>query len=462
MNLTIINSFMQHIDTSIMTGFGLIQGNVHFLFNSFLVITIVFFGLYAAFTDNDVIVSLFFKVLYIGFFSYIVTNWKPLSETIANSFATLGLTAGGSQITLAQFMDPGAIAYRGWNLTLSLLQYATDLSSGWGFAENLGEIALYLLTALGILVCFFIMAVQVFMAIITFKLVTLAAFILVPFGLWKGTGFMAERAIGYVFSSGIRLMILALVISLGQNLFSAITLNPAPTADEAAGALLGSLVFAVLCFYAPSMASDLVTGGPSLGAGGAFATAATAALGMGAAARSMSSAANSLVRTVQRMSSQSKVDQIARAAGAGMGGGGIHGGFRPTPPDTDGGGSGGSAAPRRKLTAESVARHLSPNAKPLPPAPPPPGRAQTLTAQGGLGSPQPGAAGSGTSAGQPDATERGAGKTPQKATPSTTTGKSQAQGGLGGRSMLAELRATRDGDGGGGMQPSIKDPNEDM
>lgn len=461
MDLTIINKFMLTIDTALTTGFGLIQGEAHFLFNSFLVITIVFFGLYAAFTDNDVIVSLFFKVLYIGFFSYIVTNWQHLSEVISKSFAMLGLKAGGGSITMAQFMDPGAVAVKGWDLSLALFQYASDLSSNWGWANNFPQICLYLLTALTVLICFFIMSIQVFMSIITFKIVVLAAFILVPFGLWKGTGFMAERAIGYTFSAGIRLMVLALVISLGLNLFSAITLNPTPTAQEALGAVLGSLVFMVLCFYAPSMASDLVTGGPSLGAGGAFATAATAALGMGAAARTMSSAANSLVRMVQRMSSQSKVDQIAKAAGAGMGGGGIHGGFRPTPPDTDGGGSGGSAAPRGKLTAESVARHLSPNAKPLPPAPPPPGRAQTLTAQGGIGSPQPGASGSGTSA-QPDSTERGAGKTPQKATPSTTTGRSQTQGGPGGRSMLAELRATRDGDGGGGMQPSIKDPNEDM
>ena len=44
-----------------------------------------------------------------------------------------------------------------------------------------------------VILSFFILAIQLFITILEFKLTTLAGFVLVPFALWNKTAFLAER-----------------------------------------------------------------------------------------------------------------------------------------------------------------------------------------------------------------------------------------------------------------------------
>ncbi|MET4519081.1 type IV secretory pathway TrbL component [Bradyrhizobium sp. I1.7.5] len=53
------------------------------------------------------------KALYIGFFAFIITNFNTLSGVIFNSFAGLGLKAGGSSISTPDFLRPGRLAQVG-------------------------------------------------------------------------------------------------------------------------------------------------------------------------------------------------------------------------------------------------------------------------------------------------------------------------------------------------------------
>src|SRR3546814_19818151 len=62
-----------------------------------------------------------------------------------------------------------------------------------------------------------------FVTIIEFKLTSLAGFILVPFSLWNRTSFLAERVLGNVVSSGIKVMVLAVIVGIGSNFFTEFT-----------------------------------------------------------------------------------------------------------------------------------------------------------------------------------------------------------------------------------------------
>jgi len=64
-----------------------------------------------------------------------------------------------------------------------------------------------------------VLSVQLFIAIIEFKLTVLAGFVLVPFALFGQTAFLAERVLGNVISSGIKLMVLAIVVGIGSSIF---------------------------------------------------------------------------------------------------------------------------------------------------------------------------------------------------------------------------------------------------
>ena len=126
-----------------------------------------------------------------------------------------------------------------------------------------------------VLLAFFILAVQLFVTLIEFKLSTLAGFVLIPFGLFGKTAFMAERVLGNVISSGIKVLVLAVVIGIGSTLFSEFTQGfggENPTIDQAMAIVLAALSLLALGIFGPGIANGLVSGGPQLGAGAAVGT----------------------------------------------------------------------------------------------------------------------------------------------------------------------------------------------
>src|SRR3546814_15963222 len=71
-----------------------------------------------------------------------------------------------------------------------------------------------------VVLAFFVLAVQVFVTILEFKLVTLAGFVLLPFAFFGRTAFMAERVLGHIISSGIKVLVLAAITGIGTPLFT--------------------------------------------------------------------------------------------------------------------------------------------------------------------------------------------------------------------------------------------------
>jgi len=73
--------------------------------------------------------------------------------------------------------------------------------------------------------------------------------VLIPFGLSGKTAFMAERVLGNVISSGIKVLVLAVIIGIGSTVFSQFTQGfggQTPTIDEAMAVDLAALSFLAL------------------------------------------------------------------------------------------------------------------------------------------------------------------------------------------------------------------------
>jgi type IV secretion system protein TrbL len=130
--------------------------------------------------------------------------------------------------------------------------------------------------------------VQLFITLIEFKLTTLAGFVLVPFALWNKTAFLAEKVLGNVVSSGIKVLVLAVIVGIGSGLFAEFQVTPdEPSIDHALVVMLASLAMLALGIFGPGIATGLVSGGPQLGAGamaGAVLGATGTAVAVGAAA----------------------------------------------------------------------------------------------------------------------------------------------------------------------------------
>ena len=144
-----------------------------------------------------------------------------------------------------------------------------------GIVENFAQIAILLFAWIVVLLAFFILAIQLFITLIEFKLTTLAGFVLIPFGLFGKTAFAAERVLGNVISSGIKVLVLAVIVGIGSTLFAQFTAGfggNQPTIDQAMALVLGALSLLGLGIFGPGIANGIVSGGPQLGAGAAVGT----------------------------------------------------------------------------------------------------------------------------------------------------------------------------------------------
>ena len=300
-NTGVIDRFLDIFARYIDSGFGLIAGDVGFLASSLIVIDVTLALLFWTWGESDdILARLVKKTLQVGFFAFLISNWNALAKIIYLSFSGLGLRAAGGG-NPDDLLHPGRIAAIGLDAGRPLLDQASELAGPVGLFTNFAEIAVLLLAWAIVLLAFFIIAIQLFVTLIEFKLVTLAGFVLVPFGLFGRTAFLAERVLGNVMATGIKVLVLAIIIGIGSTIFDEFVQDYGsdPATLEQVGAIaLASLTLLGLSIFGPSIASGLVSGGPQLGTGAAVgttlvATGVGAVVGAGVAgAASLAGAAN--------------------------------------------------------------------------------------------------------------------------------------------------------------------------
>ncbi|HGM6509482.1 TPA: P-type conjugative transfer protein TrbL [Pseudomonas aeruginosa] len=267
-----LGTFTQYIDS----GFGLLGGEVAFIATTLIVIDVTLAALFWSWSaDDDIIARLVKKTLFVGVFAYLIGNWNNLAKIVFDSFAGLGLKASGTGFTAQDLMRPGKVAQTGLDAARPLLDSISNLMGWVAFFENFIQIACLLFAWALVILAFFILAIQLFVTLIEFKLSTLAGFVLIPFGLFGKTAFMAERVLGNVISSGIKVLVLAVIVGIGSTLFSQFTQGfggQTPSIDDAMAIVLAALSLVGLGIFGPGIASGLVSGGPQLGAGAAVGT----------------------------------------------------------------------------------------------------------------------------------------------------------------------------------------------
>ena len=272
----VIDNFLGTFTRYIDSGFGLLSGEVAFIASTLIIIDVTLAALFWSWgADDDIIARLVKKTLFVGVFAYLIGNWNNLAKIVFDSFAGLGLKASGTGFSTADLMRPGKVAQTGLDAARPLLESISDLMGWVAFFENFIQIACLLFAWALVILAFFILAIQLFVTLIEFKLSTLAGFVLIPFGLFGKTAFMAERVLGNVISSGIKVLVLAVIIGIGSTLFSQFTQGfggQTPSIDDAMAVVLAALSLVGLGIFGPGIANGLVSGGPQLSAGAAVGT----------------------------------------------------------------------------------------------------------------------------------------------------------------------------------------------
>ena len=286
----VVDRFLDIFSRYIDSGFGLLGGEVAFIATTLIVIDVTLAALFWSWGEqDDILARLVKKTLFVGIFAYIIGNWNSLARIVFESFAGLGLKASGTGFTAAELLQPGRVAQVGLDAAYPLLESISELLGFVSFFENFLQIIILLIAWAIVIIAFFILSIQLFITLIEFKLTTLCGFVLIPFGLFGKTAFMAERVLGNVISSGIKVLVLAVIVGIGSTIFSEFTSAIAgePTIEDALSIVLASLALLGLGIFGPGIANGIVSGGPQLGAGAA---AGTALLAGGAAAGAVAGA----------------------------------------------------------------------------------------------------------------------------------------------------------------------------
>lgn len=307
-----LSTFIRYIDS----GFGLVSGDVTSLAAILIGIDVTLAALFWAWGANtDILQSLIKKTLYVGAFAFLLGNFAFLSQVIFDSFAGLGLEASAAGFTPADLLKPGLIAAEGMVASKPIFDHIGEIAPGIvEVFANFPEVILLILAGLIVMISFFILSIQLFVLIVEFKITTLAGFILVPFAFWRQTTFLAERVLGNVIASGVKVLVIAVIIGIGSTLFAPLrtSLDASDmTIEEAFAVVLGALTLMGLAIYCPRIASGLVSGAPQLSAGAAVGT----SVGAGAAGAAMIATARGAL-TAGSGAVRAGTSGTARAAGA--------------------------------------------------------------------------------------------------------------------------------------------------
>lgn len=278
--------------------------------------------------ETDHIKQLVRKVLFYGFWIWIIREWGTLCDALLDSLMITGTAVGGVDASVLK--TPSLLIDKGFVVAYPYWQYASDMS----WIEITASPLNWLMAVIGyagVLLAFGILALQIFITYVEFYIASALLLIFIPWGSFKYTSFVAEKAIGAVISYGTKLMMLGAVYGLSSGIIDSMTItlnNGEPDPSTVLALMLGLFALCLLCWQAPGMAAGLMTGAPTLSAGTAAGTAvagfAGAAAG-GSAGAGIGSMAMSTGSSAARAGAALAGAATAGSTAGGLGAGGAAG-----------------------------------------------------------------------------------------------------------------------------------------
>lgn len=232
--------------------------------------------------ETDHIKQLVRKVLFYGFWIWIIREWGTLCDALLDSLMITGTAVGGVDASVLK--TPSVLIDAGLYIAKPYMDYASQMD--W---LDITMAPLNWLMAVigyaGVVLAFGILALQIFITYVEFYIASALLLIFIPWGSFKYTSFVAEKAIGAVISYGTKLMMLGAVYGLSSGIINTMTVslnNGEPAPGAVLASMLGPFALCLLCWQAPGMAAGLMNGAPTLSAGTAMGTAVAGAAGASA------------------------------------------------------------------------------------------------------------------------------------------------------------------------------------
>ncbi|NTB05919.1 P-type conjugative transfer protein TrbL [Agrobacterium tumefaciens] len=257
---------------------------------------------------DDMMASVMKKLMTLSFFFFLLMTTNTWIPQILGSFKAIGMSASG-----ATALTPDSIAVDGFDAALGAYKILDDLK----LSDQITAVLPVTICAILIFLSFLWAAAQFLVTQIESALAIGSGVLLMGFGGSRWTTDMASKYMQYAVATGVKLMLMYLIIGAGKTLFSDMKLISGdqfiPSLLQAMGT---ALLFAFLTTKVPAIASGMMSGAPSMSAGDM----AGAAIGAGAAIAGLGAAGYATAKGAAGAASGAAVGAtgVAKALGAGM------------------------------------------------------------------------------------------------------------------------------------------------
>ena len=317
------------------------------------------------------------KLMTISFFYALLINQSTWFPAIINSFVQIGQQAGG----VSGYLNPSTILWTGVQISGAILAASLPSASASSTAGGIVGVlvpgagaaltAASLIPALVALFCALLIFLAYVVITLTFIMATVESYVVMSagliflgFGASRWTVPYTERYISLVVSTGVRLMVLYMIIGLGQTLSNTWVQEASQIALSTAGlqslfGLLASvIVFMALAWQVPKLASSILQGSLQMGSSDLIAPAMSAAVTAGTIAAVAATGGAALAGGAAALGAGGAAAGGSAAGGAAGAGGsfmpGAAGGMMPGMGSTMAGGGASGAAPGVEGAMNSV------------------------------------------------------------------------------------------------------------
>ena len=226
------------------------------------------------------------KIMWLGAFYALLLFGRQWIPAIIDSFSQLG--GGAAGINGNQGLSPSDVFTQGLNIAAALM----DGASSSAFFTNPGTSIAVMIAAALVVIAFIAVTIQYIVAVVESYLVVSAGVIFLGFGGSRWTTPYVERYIGLGVSTGVKIMILYMLIGVGLSLSDGwlreavgigTSPNPSMTGFDVMGA---ALIFMMLCWQVPKLFAAVLGGAPALSGGDLVSTGTTVVAGAATVASS--------------------------------------------------------------------------------------------------------------------------------------------------------------------------------
>lgn len=236
---------------------------------------------------SEIVTSLAKKMFTVGFFWALLKFSDTWIPAIIDSFTQIGTKVGGVGATST---TPDGIVKLGWEYASGAFEALNDLS----LTDSIGAVIPVAVVALLIFMCFLFVSLTLMITLLESYLVIGAGIILLGFGGSRWTTDFATKYLQHAVGTGLKLMLIYLLIGAAANLFNNIAIDPDNLILSLFSLLGTAAAYAYFVLKIPQIASAMMSGSPALTTGDAMGTAlavGAAMAGVGAAGMAMGNAA---------------------------------------------------------------------------------------------------------------------------------------------------------------------------